>query len=184
MSRIHTQLSTPIVLLFIGLMWLFSVTTLASTPTLAIKDNPINLEDFSMGYYVDHSESMPLSKVRKQTFKLATNRLSLGTESKVTWTKFILNNMNNHSKTLYLHHPHAYHNKAVEVYEVVNGEVINERLLDMDNSETWNWMYRGSAVFDITLEPNQQRYLSKAIRFHTNGSPSIYTMKINQKGHY
>jgi len=58
----------------------------------------------------------------------------------------------------------------------------------MDRRETLQWMYRGSAVFDIfALPPNntKRRYIKKSRgRFSHQWSISIFMMKTNPKGRY
>ena len=138
---------------------LMSSNTIAAAPVQIIKDNHTKLEHFQMEYFIDKSETMPFEVIKKQDFILSPNSLSLGTTSKVTWSKIILNNPTALPTKVYLHHPYAYHNKAVSLFEVVNNKLTNNRILDMDDQTTWQWMYRGSAVFEITLEPNQTKTL-------------------------
>ncbi len=146
-------------ILFVLCTLLLTSKVLAAAPVHIIKDNHTQLEQFQMEYFVDKSETMPFETVQKQDFILSPNSLSLGTASKVTWSKITLNNPTAVPTKVYLHHPHAYHNKAVGLYEVVNNKLINERVLDLDDQTTWQWMYRGSAVFEISLEPNQIKTL-------------------------
>ncbi|WP_137170623.1 diguanylate cyclase [Marinomonas sp. FW-1] len=145
---------------FIMLWCVFvSAAALADIPTQVIQGSSVKLEQFQMGYFVDKTEEMPFSEVQNQAFQLSANGVSLGTTSKVTWAKIEIENTNTTPTKVYLHHPYAYHNHKVELYEVVNGALTRERVLDMDRKETQQWMYRGSAVFDISLEPNQHKTL-------------------------
>lgn len=153
----RTRPNLLIFIFFILCAWLISSTALAAVPVQVIKDSNIKLEQFQMEYFVDKSEQMPFEEVKKQDFKASSNSLSLGTASKVTWSKIVLKNVTNRPIKVYLHHPYAYHNSAVGLYEVVDDKLIDERVLDMDDQDTWQWMYRGSAVFDITLQPNQDK---------------------------
>jgi len=143
---------------------LFSSITYATTspqiiPIQKINDDTIKLEHFEMGYFVDNTESMLFNEVQQQDFQISQNALSLGNKSKATWSKIELHNVSKNPLTIYLHHPDAYHNRAVELYEVVGVKLVRERLLDVDNVNTHQWMYRGSAVFDVTLEPEQKKTL-------------------------
>ncbi|WP_369919977.1 diguanylate cyclase [Marinomonas polaris] len=143
------------------MLWcvLVSAVALADIPTQVIQGSSVKLEQFQMGYFVDKTEGMLFSDVQKQVFQLSPNGVSLGTTSRMTWAKIEIENENTTPIKVYLHHPYAYHNHKVELYEVVNGTLTRERVLDMDRKETQQWMYRGSAVFDITLEPNQHKTL-------------------------
>ncbi len=127
-----------------------------------MNSDTVKLEHFEMGYFVDQNEDMPFDKVQHQNFTLTPNALSLGTASKSNLVKNrAKKNTNKTPLTIYLHHPYAYHNRAVELYEVVNGKLVRERILNMDDKATQQWMYRGSAIFDVILPPQQQkkRYL-------------------------
>lgn len=130
-----------------------------SIPTQLMNSDTVKLEHFEMGYFVDQNEDMPFDKVQHQNFTLTPNALSLGTAAKTTWSKIELKNTNKTPLTVYLHHPYAYHNRAVELYEVVNGKLVRERILNMDDKATQQWMYRGSAIFDVVLPPQQQKTL-------------------------
>ena len=143
------------------MLWcvLVSAVALADIPTQVIQGSSVKLEQFQMGYFVDKTEKMLFSDVQKQEFQLSPNGVSLGTTSRMTWAKIEIENANTTPIKVYLHHPYAYHNHKVELYEIVNGTLTRERVLDMDRKETQQWMYRGSAVFDITLEPNQHKTL-------------------------
>ncbi|RBP85275.1 GGDEF domain-containing protein [Marinomonas rhizomae] len=157
MINSYSQLFIRICLLFVT--WGFSSVANATIPTQVIQGSSIKLEQFQMGYFVDKTETMPVSEVQKQEFQLSPNGVSLGTTSKMTWAKIEIENANTTPVKIYLHHPYAYHNHKVELYEIMNGELTRERILDMDRKETQQWMYRGSAVFDITLAPHQHKTL-------------------------
>ncbi|GHE98240.1 sensor domain-containing diguanylate cyclase [Thalassotalea profundi] len=145
--------------LFFLCLCLINSSVYAATPIQITNDSEIKLEQFEMAYFVDKSENMPFEQVQGQNFTKSSNRLSLGTKSKTTWIKIQLHNVDKNTQKLYLHHPYAYHNSKVELYEVEQGVLSNVRVLDMDKKETQQWMYRGSAVFDFTLQPNQQKTL-------------------------
>ncbi|XQW84271.1 sensor domain-containing diguanylate cyclase [Thalassotalea piscium] len=137
----------------------FSATSYATVPTLAIHDDTVKIEQFEMGYFVDKTASMSFSEIQQQAYTITPNALSLGTESKTTWAKIALKNVSSAPIKIYLHHPYAYHNSEIGLYEVVDGKLVNKRILDMDNKATQQWMYRGSAVFDVILAPNQNKTL-------------------------
>lgn len=135
-------------------------------PTQIIDDNPVILESFLIGHFLDRSEKMSFEEIQQQHFELSSNSRTLGTQSNYSWAKINFLNTTNNPKKIYLHHPHAYHNKGVEVYEVVNGETIRERRIDLDDEHHQPLMFGGSAVFEITLEPNvQMSVFVKSITF-------------------
>ncbi|MDO6563617.1 diguanylate cyclase [Amphritea sp. 1_MG-2023] len=155
----YTSPSPLILKLFFVCIYLFSGACSAMVPVQVIAENRVKLEQFQMGYFVDKSEQMPFEEVRQQAFQVSSNGVSLGTASKTTWVKIELENAKSTPIKLYLHHPYAYHNSKIELYEVVDGELTRARLLDMDDKTTQQWMYRGSAVFDFTLAAQQHKTL-------------------------
>lgn len=106
-------------LLTLGALLLICVafTTKAATAEISWQDNTTSLTDFPMSYFVDTSENMPFTEVTQQTFIDSSNRVSLGTAAIKTWAKIPLVNTSNSPQTLYLHHPYAYHNRQVGLYE-------------------------------------------------------------------
>ncbi|MBM6550579.1 diguanylate cyclase [Marinomonas ostreistagni] len=128
-------------------------------PVIAWDTNQTALTDFSTSYFIDSSETMSLAEVIEQRFTPSDNRFALGTEAKMTWVKILLANPTEQAQQVYLHHPHAYHNRLVGLYEVVDGDLVQSRVLDMDDPDTYQWIYDGSAVFAIELAPQQQKTL-------------------------
>lgn len=157
----HTNINLLLKLFIVCVLLQFKVVNAATThiPTQIITDESVNLKNFQMGYFVDKSEVMQFEQAKNQAYTLSNNGVSLGTSSKFTWVKINIKNTNLYPAKVYLHHPHAYHNSKVELYEVVNDHLTRSRILDMDKKESHEWMYRGSAVFDIDLAPEQQKTL-------------------------
>jgi len=155
----------------------------ASIPTQNILGDNISLKNFQMGYFIDKSESMQFVDAKNQEYILSNNGLSLGTHSKFTWVKIKLKNDNPYPTNVYLHHPYAYHNSTVELYEMVDDELIRSRILDMDIRESQEWMYRGSAVFDISLAASQQKTLYvKSVAFsHQWFELNIYDESLSKR---
>nr|WP_277344832.1 diguanylate cyclase [Pseudoalteromonas sp. Z1A8] len=127
-----------------------------------------------MGYFTDLTEKMQLNEIQKQNFHISSNSISLGTAAKVTWAKIELENLDKKIQKIYLHHPYAYHNHKVELYEVIDNTLVRERILDMDNPATLQWMYRGSAVFDIELQNKKTLYIKSISFSHQWFSLNLY----------
>lgn len=179
----HINLNQPSVFTLLLFFALFSTATVASnsSPWLTIEQGKVKLEKFKMGYFVDKTAAMTLDEVRQQRFKTSPNSVSLGTSSKVTWAKINLENVSQQPIKLFLHHPYAYHNQKVELYEVVDGQLVRERILDMDNEQTLQWMYRGSAVFDILLENKKTLYVKSISFSHQWFSLNIYDEELSKR---
>jgi diguanylate cyclase (GGDEF)-like protein len=155
----------------------------AAPPTLQVNHDFKKLEQFQMGYFVDPSGNMPISQVQNQHFEASSNSITLGSNAKTTWAKIVLQNTSDSPITLYLHNPYAYYNHAIELNDVVNGQVTRKRLLDMDNKDTYEWMYQGTAVFDITL-PRQQvttLYLKNVSYIYQVFSVEIYSQDLSKR---
>jgi len=157
-------------LFFLGALVLYfgllQSSAFASIPTHVINKNVVMLEQFEVGYFVDQTEEMPLDQVQQQTFQLSPNSLSLGSNAQIAWIKIKLENVNKTPINLYLHLPYAYHNHAVELYEIIDNKLTEQRILNLDDKTSLQWMYRGSAVFDITLQPNELKtLLVKSVSF-------------------
>jgi len=82
-----------------------------------ITSSDTTLEDFTMNYYVDHSENLSFADIQKVKFTESGNRLSLGIHSHVTWVKIILQNDTASLKELYIQNTYAYHAAASTYYE-------------------------------------------------------------------
>ncbi|MDX2423510.1 MAG: diguanylate cyclase [Amphritea sp.] len=156
MTCIRPYLLMLVLLLLSGL---FPAASWAAAPVQVIQGSAVKLEQFQMGYFVDETQQMTFDEVLQQSFKVSKNSISLGTHAKTTWVKIEVENSNATPFELYLHHPYAYHNRAIELYEIVDGRLTRERVLDTDDKNTLQWMYRGSAVFDIALQPHQRKTL-------------------------
>lgn len=176
--------------LFVGLsrFILFLVACLtftaqAAIPTIEWNDATASRTDFRMGIFVDLSEKMAIEQVIKQDFIESSNRVSLGTKAKQTWSKIDVVNNSSSPQTLYLHHPYAYHNRQISLYEVTKGQVLLGRVLNMDDSTTFNWMYGGAAVFDVELLPGQSKtlYVESASFSHQWFSLNLYNKDQSQR---
>lgn len=181
MNSSHANSLTYVVIFLFVCLFHFPVHAGIATPIQTIKGDNISLEKFKMGYFVDKTEKMPLTEIQKQDFRISSNGVSLGTSSKITWAKIELKNANKKPIKLYLHHPYAYHNQKVELYEVINGKLVRERTLDMDNPLTLEWMYRGSAVFDIVLQNKKTLYIKSISYSHQWFSLNIYSEELSKR---
>jgi len=131
----------------------------ANIQPVIINNDQGDFQSFSMGYFIDPSETLSFHEVQRQTFTPSGNKLSLGTGAKKTWSKILLKNESGQTQRLFLHHPYAYHNRSVALFEVENGALLRQQVLDLDTAESHPLMYRGSAVFEFQLEAGQSKTL-------------------------
>lgn len=160
-----------------------SFTATATTSVIKWQDETASLTDFPMGYFVDHSGNMSFNEVMQQTFVDSSNRVSLGTSALQTWAKIQLINPSDTQQKLYLHHPYAYHNRQVGLYEIVDGQETQRRILDLDDPSTYGWIYGGAAVFEITLAPQQKKtlYVESVSFSHQWFSIDLYNKEQSQR---
>lgn len=143
----------------------------APQPDILITPQAVNLTDFAMSYYVDREVSAEASaeatpaaqearfqQIRRQRFTPSGNKLSLGTGAKNTWARIRIRNLSDHSRRLFLHHPYAYHNRKVVLYEP-GPDGWQRRQLHLDQVSDSPYMYRGSAVFEFQLAPGEHKTL-------------------------
>ncbi len=150
-----------------------------ATP-LQLNQPDINLTEFRMAYFIDASESLGIEDIIRQPFQPSGNKLSLGTAAKSTWARIDLQNTATEEKTLYLHHPYAYHNQLVGFYAYSNNELLEQQIIDMDTASQHPLMYRGSAVFPFTMQPA----ISYTIYVHSHSySHQWFTLELLDKEH-
>lgn len=137
-------------------------------PRISIDQPQISLTDFRMGYHVDPSQELTFEEVRTLPFAEIRNKVSLGTDARVTWFKLILDNTSDSDQRLFVHLPYAYHLKSVAIYQELNGELAHSDVLDMDRIADTNMMFRGTAIYPLTLPAGQSTtlYLRSASYSH------------------
>lgn len=78
-----------------------------AAPTVVLDSPVVNLTDFAMATFVDETETLAFETVRNQAFTPSSNRVSLGTQAKTTWSRIELVNRSGQDLELFLHHPYA-----------------------------------------------------------------------------
>lgn len=129
----------------------------ADEPTIVVESAKVELAEFPMSYFIDSSEEMPFSEVIQQSFTPSTSMLTLGTNAMVTWSKIQVFNQHSEKIRLFVHHPYAYHLKAVSFYETQHQQVLNHIDIPLYQSGDKPMMYGGTAVFSFELAPNESK---------------------------
>jgi diguanylate cyclase (GGDEF)-like protein len=129
---------------------LFSGATLAE-PRIALQSPVVNLTSFQVGYYIDDSQTLGFDDVRQQSFKETSSTTTLGTNARVTWFRIPLDNQTDQELALNVHLPHAYHVRSVAFYQERDGQLVHSDILDLEDVDASGLMFRGSAVYPITL---------------------------------
>ncbi|MEO1820337.1 MULTISPECIES: diguanylate cyclase [Pseudomonas] len=128
----------------------FSGVALAE-PRVTLQSPEVNLTSFRIGYYIDESQALGFEDVRQQSFKETSSTTTLGTNARVTWFRIPLDNQTRQQMALNVHLPHAYHVRSVAFYQERDGQLVHSDLLDLENVGASKLMFRGSAVYPITL---------------------------------
>lgn len=128
-------------------------------PRVNITEVPVSLTDFSMGYFVDDSQALTYQDISALPFTPTSSKATLGTSARVTWFKVILNNATGEQQQLFVHLPHAYHVRSVEFYQERGGRLVDQQTLDMEEIDDDPLMYRGTAVYPLTIPADQSTTL-------------------------
>lgn len=137
----------PILML---VLLVFSGVALAE-PRVTLQSPEVNLTSFRIGYYIDESQTLGFEDVRQQSFKETSSTTTLGTNARVTWFRIPLDNQTRQQMALNVHLPHAYHVRSVAFYQERDGQLVHSDLLDLENVGASKLMFRGNAVYPITL---------------------------------
>lgn len=136
--------------IFMFVLLLFSGATLAE-PRIALQSPEVNLSSFRVGYYIDDSQTLGFDDVRQQSFKETSSTTTLGTNARVTWFRIPLDNQTGQQLAFNVHLPHAYHVRSVAFYQERDGQLVHSDVLDLEDVDASDLMFRGSAVYPITL---------------------------------
>lgn len=132
--------------------FLMSLSAQADTPTLTITGSDTALEEFNMEYWVDDSGEASLNEVREQSFKPSKNFITLGYDKNTVWTRVKLENTSSSPIELYIHYSDAYRAHQIELYQTSNGNLLQAYELDLDQKATHEFLYGGTAVFNVKLD--------------------------------
>lgn len=123
-------------------------------PRIQIESPEVNLTDFRIGYYIDDSWELSYDQVRQQQFKETSSTTTLGTNARVTWFRLPIENQSGQTLALNIHLPHAYHVRSVDFFEERDGALVHSAELDLEQAHDSHMMFRGSAVYPLTLPPD------------------------------
>lgn len=137
--------------LLLLLVMLLHAAGLNADPLVVIDRSDVNLTEFRMGYHVDDSRALSYEDARELPFSETGSKTTLGTDARVTWFKLILDNTSLREQKLFVHLPHAYHVKSIGFYEERGSKLVHSKVLDMDRVAASELMFRGTAVYPVTL---------------------------------
>ena len=140
-------------------MLLLAAAQTRAAPEVVIDEHPIKQTDFRMGYFVDASHNLTFDQARAQPFNETGNRTSLGADARVAWYRLILRNASDTDQKLFIHLPHAYHLRSVEIYEERDGKLRQREQLNMNQAADSGLMFRGTLVFPLALPAQQSTTL-------------------------
>lgn len=120
-------------------------------PRVPIGEGPVNLTDFRMGYHVDRSGELTIEQVKGFEFEDIGSRATLGTSAPITWYRLILDNTAQTERPLFVHLPHAYHVRSVDIHEYRGDSLVRHERVDLDDAGASGLIFRGTAVYPLTL---------------------------------
>ncbi|QOR61002.1 diguanylate cyclase [Sulfurovum sp. ST-21] len=135
-----------------------STVMLYAEAVVRITGESVNLNTFTLNYFIDHSEKMSLESIKKETFIEGPNRLSLGINAHTTWVKIILENKTEEPKTLFIQDIYVFHSSNTTFYAFDE----EERLLDTISFQPRNCvntdLLEGAvASFKVKLEAHEKQ---------------------------
>ena len=150
-----------------SLIFIFIVmSTLSADNTIDIKSDVVKITDFKMEYYIDKTKQMKFKEIKTQKFEKISNRVSLGKKAKHTWIRITLHNATDKDKKLYIHNPYAYPSEYVHFYEEEENRLLNKIEYNFDTIAGPEGMYGSSAIYALTLFPQQTKTFYMKSTFH------------------
>ncbi len=147
-----------VILYRVWLVFLFSFVLLHAETVVKITSDSINLDDFKINYFIDHSQNMTIEDVQKETFEEGKNRLSLGINAHVTWVKIILQNDTESAKKLYIHDTYAYHASCTSFYAFDSNKTLLEHIsYEPRKNINTDLMDGAIASFSVVLKPYEEK---------------------------
>lgn len=158
---------------------LIFITSAWAEPVVSIDSGPIKIEDFQIGYFIDHSGSLSREEVKDQVFQKSGNAFSLGINADVTWIKFSLQNESNETRELYIHNIYTYLSYDTHFYEVLNGKVIGDARYSPAQNIHTDQMIGAEAVYPVKLEAKQRKtlYMRSHFKAYQVGQIEIFDIR-------
>ncbi|MFP3977323.1 diguanylate cyclase [Marinobacter sp. KMM 10035] len=170
------------VVVCIILLWVVSIAAHA-VPTLDVSGDRVHLKDFSVGYFVDSSQSLSYQEARKETFGAANSTATLGTGASVTWHRIALHNSGAEEKALYLHMPMAYQVRAIDIYEEGSQGWVSQAAVDLNEASDNPLMHRGTVVYPFSVPAGETAvlFVRSQLYSHQWFAAEIYDDKHSRK---
>jgi len=164
-------------------LFILAFVSLAYGQNIIIDKQEVKLTDFKMSYYEDSTATIDYSEIRDEKFVDATNKISLGTKNRVTWSKIVITNISDTTRRLYIHHSHAYHYKTLNFYEEYDDQLIKSVNIDFDSNVSEKYVYGGIAIYEFSLAPKQTKtiYMQSEFFSHQWFSVMIYDKQNSRK---
>lgn len=125
----------------------------------------IDIEDFTIGYLHDDTDSLKIEDVINLNFMKATNKSSFKTKHNVTWYKIEVENTTNTPKKIYLHNNFAYMYKSIAIFEFIGKQQVDQNIYNIDDEDIGDKLSGSSLVYPVFLPQNSTKTLY--IKNHT-----------------
>lgn len=149
-------------------LWIFLSSPVVAESRLRIGSPEVNFTDFRLDYHVDASRKLTYAQAREQVYDETGNTTTLGTNARVTWFRVTLDNTSGQTLNLNVHMPYAYHVASVQFFEERGGQLVKSEELDLEQAASSELMFRGSAVYPISLpsDSSTNLYVRSAVYSH------------------
>lgn len=167
-----------------GCFFLWAMSFVAQAAAIAqLSEDSVQLSQFPIGYFIDGSQSLDYSSVRKETFKDTLSASSLGTRAPVTWYRVALRNPSQQDRALFLHLPKAYHVQSIDIFEERAEQLINQATINLNQASDHPLMYNGTVVypFRIAADTTSIIYVRNHVHSHQWFSIEVYDDQHSRK---
>ena len=101
---------------WVGLLLFICFSILHAEALTVIEKRPVQMDDFTINYLIDHNATLTLEKVKDSEFKEGPNRLSLGINAHTTWYKIVVCNATQSALSVYLQDEYVFHSSRTAFY--------------------------------------------------------------------
>lgn len=149
----------------IFLLILFFSTFVSASSIIKITNEPLNIQKFTLEYFVDTNDTFNLTKLQKQNFKPKTSKFSLGKIDTNVWIRFKLHNTTDNTKKIYLHNELAYMASQIDFYDIKNSQEINSYKMNFQKDiYPKDKMFGTDAVFNLSIQADETREVYLFVR--------------------
>ena len=143
---------------WVAVLLVFSLSLLHAEALTVIEKRPVQIDDFTINYLIDHNGELTLEDAREGNFTEGSNRLSLGINAHTTWYKIVVFNATRHSLSIYLQDEYVFHSSRTAFYLFnKSGRLERSIVFEPRNKVNVDKLDGAVASFLIELEPDETK---------------------------